>query len=178
VSKKDHKQANVSQGRAQAKTRFDQIETFVRERPAILLYCVLGISLILGLLLFDVKPSTGGDDAAYVLQAHNLLAKGTLPVGFKSPGYPLVLALFMLLTGLDVTLLKFTSFLFYIGSVASFYYIFRKRMEPMLFCTVFVLFSVNLLVIDYSHQTYSEVLFLLIELWTLFLLWKDEEARS
>jgi hypothetical protein len=178
VSRKERTQARVSQGRAPTKTRFDQIENFVRERPLILLYSVLGLSLILGLLLFDVKPSTGGDDAAYVLQAHSLLAKGALPVGFKSPGYPLVLALFMLLTGLDVVLLKFTSFLFYIGSVASFYYIFRKRMEPMLFCTVLVLFSVNLLVLDYSHATYSEIFFLLVVLWMPFFLWKDEESPS
>ncbi|HTP12989.1 MAG TPA: hypothetical protein VMM37_05145 [Bacteroidota bacterium] len=178
MSKKNQRQTNSPQGRSQAKTRFDQVESFVREKPHVLLYSVLGISLILGLLLFDVKPSTGGDDTAYILQAHDLLANGTIPIGFKSPGYPLVLALFMVFTGLNVILLKFTSFIFYVGAVASFYFIFRKRLEPFLFSAVLVFFAVNLLVLEYSHQTYSEVLFLLVELWALFFLWKDEESPT
>ncbi len=178
MSKKKDKQAIASHSRDEAKTKFDQLENFARERPTILLYGALGAAIILGLLLFDVKPSTGGDDTAYILQAHAMLAKGILPVGFKSPGYPVALALFMLVTGLNVVLLKFTSFLFFLGSVASFFYIFRKRLEPILFLTVFVLFSVNLLVLEYSHQTYSEVLFLLIELWAVHFLWKEEEVTT
>ncbi|HET9129580.1 MAG TPA: hypothetical protein VFO86_01455, partial [Terriglobia bacterium] len=120
----------------------------------------------------------GGDDATYVLQAHSLIANGMLPIGFKSPGYPSILALVMLLTGMHIVLLKFSSVLFYLGSLVSFFYVFRKRLEPMLFASVFVLFALSTLVLDYSHQTYSEMLFLLIELWTIHFVWREQESTE
>jgi hypothetical protein len=175
VSKKKQRNAQQERPRAESKTTFDAIERFTRERPALLLGSVLVVAFVLGVLLFDIKPGIGGDDTTYVLQAHSLISKGILPIGFKSPGYPSLLALFMLVTGMNLVLLKGTSLLFYLASIASFYYIFRKRIEPMLLFMVLVLFALSALVLEYSHQTYSEMAFLLVELWTLHFLWKEEE---
>ncbi len=178
MSKKKHKNPPVDRLQSESKTKFDAIERFTREHPALLLAGTLVIALILGILLFDVKPGIGGDDTTYVLQAHDLVSKGTLPIGFKSPGYPSLLALFTLVTGMNPILLKGTSLLFFLGSIASFFYVFRKRIEPILLFTVLVLFAMSSLVLEYSHQTYSEMAFLLVELWTLHFLWKEEEQTE
>jgi hypothetical protein len=175
VKKKKEKSAEGSRPRPETKTRFDGIEKFAREHPVALLVATLVIGLILALLLFDVKPSTGGDDTAYLLQAHSLVSKGILPVGFKSPGYPSVLAVFVFAFGLNVVLLKSTSLLFFLASLASFFYIFRKRLEPFTFFSVLILFGLNALALDYAHQTYSEMLFLLVELWTIYFVWIQED---
>ncbi len=178
MSKKKLKIVNPERTRGEAKTWFDMIERFTREHPNFLLAGVVATGFVLALFLFDIKPGIGGDDTDYILQAHSLITKGTLPVGFKSPGYPMVLAFFMLVTGLSVVLLKCTSLLFYLGSLVSFFYIFRKRLEPMLFFAVMVLFTLSALVLDYSHQTYSEMLFLLLELWTIHFFWREEDISG
>ena len=178
MSKKKQRNANPERSRSEKRTWFDAVEQFTRDHPNALLVSVLVTGFVLALLLFDIKPGIGGDDTAYILQAHSLISKGMLPVGFKSPGYPTVLALVMLVTGMHVIALKCTSLLFYLGSLASFFYIFRKRLEPMLFVSVLVLFTLSTLVLEYSHQTYSEMLFLLIELWTIHFVWREEARQS
>ncbi len=178
MSKNKHKNVQSRAPHDERRTWFDAIERFTRERPILLVAGVLVIALVLGVLLFDIKPGIGGDDTTYVLQAHSLIANGELPIGFKSPGYPSLLALFMLVTGMNLVLLKGTSLLFYLASIASFFYIFRKRIEPMLLFMVLVLFALSALVLEYSHQTYSEMAFLLVELWTIHFLWKEEEMAE
>ena len=178
MSKKKLKGVEGERPRVEAKTRFDVVERFTRDHPVMVLSGVLAIGLVLGVMLFDIKPGIGGDDTTYVLQAHQLIAQGILPIGFKSPGYPSVLALVMIVTGMNIVLLKCTSLLFYLASLASIFYIFRKRLEPMLLFAVLVLTALSALVLEYSHQTYSEMLYLLLELWTIHFLWREEEKAE
>ncbi|HEY6951658.1 MAG TPA: hypothetical protein VI758_04580 [Bacteroidota bacterium] len=175
MSRKNSRNVVAGLRQTDKRTWFDTVERFTREHPTSLLVGVLVVGLILALFLFDIKPSIGGDDTAYILQAHSLISKGILPVGFKSPGYPVLLAAFMLVTGMNVGWLKLTSLLFYLASLASCFSIFRRRLEPMLFFLVMVLCALSLLVLEYSHQTYSEMAYLLIELWTIHFFWRREE---
>ncbi|MCX7984576.1 MAG: hypothetical protein N3A63_06710 [Bacteroidetes bacterium] len=130
------------------------------------------------LMLFDVKLSTGGDDATYILQANDFIKKGMLPIGFKSPGYPMLLSILVFLFGMNILVLKLSSLAFYIGSLISFYVIFRNRLEKSTFLLSIVLFASNLLVLQYACHTYSEMAFLFIELWVFHALFTVEERQQ
>jgi hypothetical protein len=137
---------------------------------------IIVAAILLSILLFDMKLHIGGDDAAYILQANDFVQNGTIPIGFKSPGYPLVLAFFIWVAGFHILILKGTSLLFFFGSLASFYFIFKSKVEPLILFSSFGLFAVNLAVLEYSHHIYSEMIFLFIQLWTLYFLWKSEKS--
>lgn len=160
------------------KLLYNKIETFCEAHARDVLLIALALATILSLLLFDIKLHTGGDDSTYLLQAYDFAHKGILPIGFKSPGYPMILALFILIMGFNVIALKFTSVAFFLGSIASFFFIFRQKLEPIIFYAILFFFAMNLSVLEYSHQTYSEMLFLLVQCWAIYFLWKAEENNN
>lgn len=123
-----------------------------------------------------MKLHIGGDDATYLLQGNEFVQQGTIPIGFKSPGYPLVLGFFIWIAGFHITILKFTSLIFFLSSIASFYFIFRLKLEPIILYSSLCFFAMNLTVLEYSHQVYSEILFLFIQLWSLYFFWRSEES--
>jgi len=143
---------------------------------------VLLASLLLGLVLsftqFDVKPSIGGDDTAYVLQAMKFVASGQIPVNFRTPGYPLFLALFVWLGGANLVFLKLTSLACFGGLIVSFYFVFKNRLEPQIFYPALLLIAINPLVIEYSYQTYSEMFFALLTVWAVHFIIKSAEKNN
>lgn len=160
------------------KLLYNKIETFCESHTRDILLIALALATVLSLLLFDIKLHTGGDDSTYLLQANDFANKGILPIGFKSPGYPMILALFVLFMGFNVIALKFTSVAFFLASIASFFFIFRQKLEPIIFYSTLLFFAINLSVLEYSHQTYSELLFLLVQCWAIYFLWKAEENNE
>jgi hypothetical protein len=139
---------------------------------------VLLIGLAAGVLTFDVKPSTGGDDTGYVLQAMDINSTGHLPIGFRTPGYPIVLAIFVWIFGVNLVILKTTSLLFFLGLIASLFFIFRNRLKTMILYPVLLLVAINPLILEYSHQTYSEILFALLIVWTVHYILCANEKES
>jgi hypothetical protein len=150
----------------------------MKKRSLRLFFVIVGAAILLSFLLFDIKLHIGGDDATYLLQGNDFVQNGTIPIGFKSPGYPMVLAFFIWIAGFHILILKFTSLIFFLGSIVSFYFIFKPKLEPIILFTSLSLFAVNLAVLEYSHHVYSEVLFLFIQLWALYFLWKSEESNG
>jgi hypothetical protein len=139
---------------------------------------VLAVGLVAGLLTFDIKPSTGGDDTAFVLQAMNFVSTGHLPIGFRTPGYPMVLALFVWIFGVKLVLLKATSLVFFLATLVSLFYVFRSRIRPMVLYPLLLLLAINPLILEYSHQTYSELLFTLTLVWTIHFVLLASERES
>ncbi len=150
----------------------------MKKYPLQVFFVLIGLAFFLSLLLFDIKLHIGGDDAIYILQGNDFVQNGTIPIGFKSPGYPLFLAFFIWVAGFHILILKFTSLIFFLGSLASFYFILKPKLEPIILFSSLCLFAVNLAVLEYSHHVYSEILFLFIQLWALYFLWKSEETDS
>jgi 4-amino-4-deoxy-L-arabinose transferase-like glycosyltransferase len=139
---------------------------------------VLAIGLAAGLLTFDVKPSTGGDDTSYVLQAIDIVSTGHIPIGFRTPGYPIVLAFFVWIFGVKLILLKATSLVFFLGIIASLYLAFRNRIHTMTLYPVMLFVAINPLLLEYAHQTYSEMLFALLLIWTIHFVLRASEKES
>jgi len=139
---------------------------------------VLALGLIAGILSFDIKPSVDGDDTSYVLSAMRIVHTGQLPVGFRTPGYPIVLALFVWLFGTNLIILKATSLLSFLGILVSLFYVFRKRLQPIVLSSLMLLVAINPLMLKYSHQTFSEILFTLVLIWTVHFLLLAGEKES
>ena len=146
---------------------YNHLEGFMKKYPLRIFFVLIGLAFFLSLLLFDIKLHIGGDDAVYILQGNDFVQNGTIPIGFKSPGYPLFLAFFIWVAGFHILILKFTSLIFFLGSLVSFYFIFKSKLEPIIFFPSLCFFAVNLAVLEYSHHVYSEILFLFTQLWAL-----------
>jgi hypothetical protein len=140
---------------------------------------VIAIGLISSILSFDIKPSVDGDDTSYVLSAMNIVHSGQLPVGFRTPGYPIVLSLFIWMFGVNLVILKATSLLFFLGIIISLFFVFRNRLQPIVLSSLLLMVAINPLLLKYSHQTFSEILFTLLLIWTIhFILLTSEKAST
>jgi len=138
---------------------------------------VIAVGLISSILSFDIKPSVDGDDTSYVLSAMNIVHSGQLPVGFRTPGYPIVLSLCIWIFGVNLVILKATSLLFFIGIIISFFFVFRHRLQPIILSSLLLMIAINPLLLKYSHQTFSEILFTLLLVWTIhFILLASEKS--
>ena len=113
-----------------------------------------------------------------MLSAMNIVHSGQLPVGFRTPGYPIVLSLFIWIFGVHLVLLKATSFLFFLGIIVSLFFVFRNRLQPVVLSLLLLLTAINPLLLKYSHQTFSEILFTLFLIWTIHFILLADEKKS
>jgi hypothetical protein len=159
-------------------TIYDRLTRWFEKNNRWWIIGVLAIGLINGILSFDIKPSVDGDDTSYVLQAMNIVSTGQLPVGFRTPGYPIILALFIFIFGTNLVLLKATSLVFFLGIILSLFFVFRKRFKPMVLFPTLLFIALNPLMVRYSHQTFSEILFALLLVWAIYCFLRASETNS
>ena len=159
-------------------TMYDRLTRWFEKNHRGWIIGVLAIGLINSILSFDVKPSVDGDDTSYVLQAMNIVSTGQLPVGFRTPGYPIVLALFIFIFGTNLVLLKATSLVLFLGIIFSLFFVFRKRLRPMVLFPTLLFIALNPLMVKYSHQTFSEILFALLLVWVIYCFLRATETNS
>jgi len=130
------------------------------------------LSVVISLLIFDIKPSIGGDDSNYVYRANEFVKNFTYPGGFQGPLYPWVLSVFILLFGLNLVLLKFISLIFISASIYFFYKAFENEVNFSVLVITCLIYSINTTMLYYSSQTYSEALFMLLQSVSVWLIIK------
>jgi 4-amino-4-deoxy-L-arabinose transferase-like glycosyltransferase len=158
---------------------YDRLNHWFEQNNYRWLLGVIAIGLICSIFTFDIKPSVDGDDTSYVLSAMRIVHSGQLPIGFRTPGYPIVLSLFVWMFGVNLVILKATSLLFFLGIIISLFFVFRNRLQPIVLSSLLLLISINPLILKYSHQTFSEMLFTLLLIWTIhFILLSSEKESS
>lgn len=160
-----------------ASDAFTIVEVWCAKHQLLLIGLILGLFSFLSLLLFNLRVSEGGDDSTYIIRAVNFINDGTYP-SFQGPLYPLFLSLFVGLFGIQLGLLKLTSFALMLVSIWLFYRIFRQRISyTLLFATLFIS-SLSSFYIYFSSQTYSEALFILLQLPVFGLVFRLIESDS
>ncbi len=164
--------------RGELESLYDRLGSWCTLHTKGCLFATLILGVGLSVAQFDVKPSIGGDDTAYVLQAMNIVAKGDIPIGFRTPGYPMALALFVWLGGSNLIFLKLTSLACFAGLILSFYFVFKNRLEPQIFFPALLLTAINPLIIEYSYQTYSEMFFAVLAIWAIHFVVKSNEEEK
>lgn len=150
----------------------DRIDRLFEHHKTLVSGIILALFAILSLLLFNLRVSEGGDDSTYIIRAVNFLNEGSYP-SFQGPLYPMVLSLVVALFGINLGLLKITSLVFMLGSMWLFYRLYVGRVRySVLFATMSML-AVSHYFIYFTSQTYSEALFLLLQLPVFIFLFKD-----
>ena len=141
---------------------FEKSEKFMERHLGHFFWIVFALTLITGILLFDRRFSTGGDDSAYVERAWDMIHHSMYP-GFQGPLYPIVLSPFVALFGIRAIPLKCLSLLFILGFIFFFFRSFRNRIPALLLISVLLLISANSFVLYYGSQTYSEAFFMFLQ---------------
>ena len=157
---------------------YDRLNRWFEQNSYRWLLVVIAIGLICSILSFDIKPSVDGDDTSYVLSAMRIAHSGQLPIGFRTPGYPIVLSVFIWIFGVNLVILKATSLIFFLGIIISLFFVFRKRLQPVVLSSLLLLVAINPLMLKYSHQTFSEILFTLLLIWTIHFILLSSEKES
>ncbi|NPA35739.1 MAG: hypothetical protein GXO47_02710 [Chlorobi bacterium] len=168
--------------KAEQKNKSNTIEylnNFLRQNEKALLFISLGLSVLFGLLLFNLRISEGGDDSTYIIRAYDLIKEGKYP-SYQGPLYPMFLSVIIALTGIKIGILKFTSLLFMAAFFILFHRAFRQRVEPIVLYPVLLFLSVNSYLLYFASQTYSEAMFLaeLAGFFLVFFKHIDHEDKS
>lgn len=146
---------------------FERTDAYLNKHMNIVLWGTLLVTLVFGLLLFDIRFSLAGDDSAYIVRAVDFLAHFTYP-GFSGPLYPIVLSPFVAVFGIQAIPLKSLSLVFILGFIFFTYKAFKGRISSLLLTALLILVSINSFILYYASQTYSEAFFMLIQALTLY----------
>ncbi len=141
----------------------DRIEEFVKNKRKIFLFISIFVAIVLAGLLFDMKISTGEDDASYILAAQKFIDGEAFPTWHGS-FYPIFLSFFLKIFGLKLFLLKLLSFLMIIVHIYIIYFAFRDKTPWVIIIGVILYSSVCLEILYFGGQTYSEALYLLLQI--------------
>jgi hypothetical protein len=138
------------------------IDGFFSRYSFLIFIISLALTVILGILLFDLRISEGGDDSDYILSAKKFLDHRQFPFWHGS-FYPIFLGLIMLVFGFNVVIFKIISFIFIILHLTFFYLAFRNRVPAIFLCLVTVFTAVNANILYYASQTYSEAIYMFLQ---------------
>jgi hypothetical protein len=150
------------------KNMWESLDGFFVKHLNSILTISIGLSVILGAFLFDVKISTGGDDSHYIEMANDFL-KGRAFPSWHGPLYSVFLSLPMLFFGVNVIWLKVFSFIFIIAQLILFYHTFKRLVSPTLFAMLMLIMAVNSTILYFASQTYSEAMFMFLQALILFI---------
>ena len=159
------------------KSVFVAVDSFFTKHQKMFFWISIGLFTLTSLLLFNVRVSEGGDDSTYIIRALNLWNKGTYPT-YQGPVYPMGLSLIAGIGGLKLGLLKVTSLVFLVGFLVLFYRSFKNRISNTTLFLTLLLFSVNSFVAYFSSQTYSEALFMLLQIPVFLLLFNYSDRQT
>lgn len=144
------------------------IDKWIEPKLNLVLFVSLILSVIFGVMLFDVKISTGGDDSSYIEMANNFMRGKSFPT-WHGPLYSIILSIPILIFGVNVIWLKILSFLFIIAHLFLFYYTFRKLVSPSVLALVMLIVSVSSSILYFASQTYSEAMYMFVQSLIVFL---------
>ncbi|MFY0644490.1 MAG: hypothetical protein JXR19_08490 [Bacteroidia bacterium] len=158
------KQAPKTQPKAQSSSLFERLDNYLGKRHKLVAYLITLVALILSLLMFDAKISTGLDDSTYIVEGFKY-SQDFFGHFFTSqaPFYAMVLAIPIAMFGIKVVLLKIISVVFFTASVYVLYRAFRFKVAwSVLFIALFI-YATNSNALQYASLTYTEALYVLIQ---------------
>ncbi len=160
------------------KTTLDvKVEQWLEDKHRVLFYVVFGVFVLFSMLYFNARVSIMGDDSTYITRAINFCRAGTFPT-YQGPLYPIMLSLFIAVFGMNLILLKFTSFLFMGVFMVIFY---RSLVGKIPYISLFfslVICSISHYFLFFSSQTFSEAFFLALQAVFFMLVYKDINSES
>jgi hypothetical protein len=144
------------------KNYLDRIDTFFGRHLRTIFVLSVVFTCLVAMLLFQFRVSIGGDDSAYILRAFRFIRSFDFPT-YQGAFYPIVLGVFMLPVGLNVTYLKFLSFIFILVHLFFFYKAWKGNVGNTVLSVTLLVISINAYLLYYASQTYSEAFFLMLQ---------------
>ncbi|MCQ2973248.1 MAG: tetratricopeptide repeat protein [Bacteroidales bacterium] len=161
----DKKIVNKSKSAIEVNSKND----FFEKNSKIIIWVVTGLSFLFSLLLFNPDVSVGGDDSTYIQSAYNL-SQGTNFPTWQGPFYSLFLSFFVKIFGVNIILLKILSVLFFTFSIYFTYKLFTKYGNYFCGTIACIISSVCFTLLTYASTTYSEPIFMFMQVTYLYAL--------
>lgn len=148
----------------QSRSLFERIEAFLEKRHKLVAFVITALSLLMALLMFDAKISTGLDDSTYIVEGYKY-SKDFFNHFFTSqaPFYAMVLAVPISILGINIVALKLISVVFFVLSVWVLYLAFRKKVPYLVLFSALLIYATNSNALKYASLTYTEALYVLIQ---------------
>ncbi len=158
------KKAAAKDIKAKSNSLFERLDSYLGKRHKLVSLLITLIALIMSLLMFDAKISTGLDDSTYIVEGHKY-AQDFFNHFFTSqaPFYAIVLAIPIAIFGINIVLLKLISVIFFTASVYLLYRAFRNRVPWLVLFTALFIYATNSNALQYASLTYTEALYVLIQ---------------
>ena len=156
---------------------FDRFENWLGRRKRRILLMPIILGALFGILMFDVKISEGNDDAMYIEAAYKYARDFT---GYyytaNAPMYPMLLGVVTMFSGINLLLFKVINLLLFLLHLALMYYAFRRRIPWSVLYPVLLFSAFNSYLLYYSSQTYTEMLFLVLQalFFVVFFYWYEK----
>ena len=164
-------ESSASRESSQEKGIRHSVEKYFNKNSSLFFIISMLLTAILGLYLFDVKINEGGDDSSYIEMAHRFINGKGFPT-FHGEFYSIFLGLPVAIFGINLIVLKFTSYLFVLGHLVFFYLTFKNRVSATLLVLTMLVISVSSNILFFSSQTYSEAMFMFIQSLSFFMVFK------
>ncbi len=148
-----------------------RMEAFLVPRLDKVFWLSMALTLLTGLLMFDIRISLTVDDSAYIIRADDFIKHFTLPVT-QGPLYPVILSPFVALFGISLLPLKLLSLVFLLAFTALTFHAFKGRIPAILLTGMMILASVNSGILYYASQTFSEACFMFFQGLTFLLFFR------
>ncbi|MFL9484737.1 hypothetical protein ACI6Q2_18280 [Chitinophagaceae bacterium LWZ2-11] len=174
MKKKPIPSTKVAKKIAPQKKDLLQIIEFFFEKNQILFFGIfLGLTFIIGLLLYAPQASIAGDDSGYILRAYNFAHHFSYPGdGGQGPLYPMAMSWITLITGTAFFPLKMFSLACMLGCVTLTFFSFRNRIPSTVLMFTLLFTSINSAILYYASQTFSEAFYMLIQMLSILLFCK------
>ena len=169
----DKKAAKVAKSKLIKKDTglFERINNYLSRNINWVFWIVFTFTLLFGILLFDIRVSTSGDDSTYIVRAFDFIHHSIYP-SFQGPLYPIILGLFISVSGIKLIPLKIVSLIFILLFIWFTWKAFKERIPAILLAAVLILVSINSYILYYASQTYSEALFMFLQAFMFFLFFR------
>ena len=157
----------------------DRLEAFFNKNEKKFALFSIILSTISSILLFDTKVSLSGDDCDYIVAAGDFWKSFIYP-GHHGALYPMILAPFIGIFGINLILLKAISAIFMVASIWLFYKSFQHIVPAIILIPAMILVSINPYVFFFASYTYSEPLFMFMQALFFYLFsryfWKNDQV--
>ncbi len=142
---------------------FPKLDKVLSKRLELIFYVSIVITVIIGAKLFDLKVSEGGDDSGYIVAAMDFIKGKSFPTWHGS-FYPIFLSPFLAIFGINLFVFKLLSLICIVLHLTFFHYTFRKYISPTFLSVIYLILAVNSHLLYYASQTYSEALYIMLQM--------------
>ncbi len=146
-----------------SKDLFQKIDDVLEPQMNKIFWGLFVLSILFTFLLFNLQVSVGGDDAQYIIRAYDFIHDFKYP-SYQGPLYPMILSIFVGIFGIKLFILKLVSAIFMSTHLYLFFKVFRKHISSLVMLGVLMVLSINSNLLFYGGQTYSEAMFLFVQI--------------